>query len=87
MPTPPLPRTPLMPQLHPHPTTLKPLLHGQLEHVVGRAVVEGALALQIRQGEDGAQAVVVVGAGGEGRAFGDAGVLVGEWWCEWMGEG
>ena len=43
--------------------------------------------MQVRQGEDGAQAVVVVGAGGEGRAFGDAGVLVGEWWCEWMGEG
>ena len=54
--------------------------------------MEGALALQVRQGEDGAQAVVVVGAGGERGAFGDAGVLVGEWWwwwwwCEWMGEG
>ena len=42
-----LPRTPLMSQLHPHPAALVRLLDRKPKHVVGGAVVEGALALQV----------------------------------------
>ena len=84
MPTGTLPRTALVHQLDPHSTSPVRLDHRKPKHVVGRAVVEGALADQVRQLEDRLYAVVVVGAGGEAAAFGYAVPFVREW-CWWGG--
>lgn len=62
-----------MRQLDPDAATPMALPDGEPEDVVGGAVVERAVAVEVGQLEDGAQAVVVGGAGGEEAAFGDAG--------------
>ncbi len=61
-----------MQQLHPHRAATVRLPDRQAEDVVRGAVVEGTLAGEVRELEDGLRAVVVVGAGGEEGAFADA---------------
>ncbi len=61
-----------MQQLHPHRAATVRLPDRQAEDVVRGAVVEGALAGEVGELEDGLRAVVVGGAVGEGGAFADA---------------
>lgn len=67
-----------MRQLDPHLAALVAFFDGEAKGVVGGAVVEGVVADEVGEFEDGLHAVIVGGTGGEVGAFGEAGRLVEE---------
>ena len=60
-----------MPQLDPYPAARVPFPNGQSEDVIRGPIVEGTHALDVREAKDGLEAVVIVGDGGKGPAFGN----------------